>query len=490
MKYIVYEANLKTLTEKLTRLNAKLARIGVPEVSCKITGHTDEPHPSIAGATARYISLEVEGVTPEFNGWTFVATLVHTQEGNIIRSVPGFEVAPEYRDKANWCDHCQTNRVRRDTYVVKHTDGRVMQVGSSCLAEFIGCNPNGLTKGAELVLQAYDVCESATSPTWLGGSNALNTYRLDLDTYLQHVAAVVLARGAYVTRKVASERGQQSTSDLALQSMQGAFSQHNAAGEVVYTPYPLTDEAKKLAASSRSLVMSRFSPHVVDAEGLSDDALMANILGTLKGTNREISDFEHNLLACARSESIEPRLCGIAAYIVEYYRRESDAARARMANPAKLNGHGLSVIFAMIEKAKQHLTSPAIRLANEQGVRLNITLAGAASKNAGCLYIKGERGTDTYYGKVTPEGKFFAVRTCPPTVEALLLAFAANPEELATKYGRLTGKCSFCGRKLTDVRSTAVGFGPTCAENFGLAAAWRNGQVPAVANSGAALQTA
>lgn len=38
----------------------------------------------------------------------------------------------------------------------------------------------------------------------------------------------------------------------------------------------------------------------------------------------------------------------------------------------------------------------------------------------------------------------------------------------AAKFGKLWGQCVFCSRLLTDERSVAVGYGPTCATNNGL----------------------
>lgn len=176
-----------------------------------------------------------------------------------------------------------------------------------------------------------------------------------------------------------------------------------------------------------------------------------------------MSDFEHNLLSCARAEAIETRLCGISAYIIEAYRRSQPRPEA-----AQLDVAGLQRIFTMFTSAVANLKRPAIRLADDAGHYLHLSLAGEASKNAGCIYVKGERGTDAYYGKITPQGRFFAVSSCPKTVEPHLLAFAADPETVAAKYGKLTGNCCFCGRKLTDDRSTEVGYGPVCAGKFGL----------------------
>lgn len=40
--------------------------------------------------------------------------------------------------------------------------------------------------------------------------------------------------------------------------------------------------------------------------------------------------------------------------------------------------------------------------------------------------------------------------------------------EEAARLGHLTGRCVFCSRKLTDDRSTEVGYGPICADREGL----------------------
>lgn len=46
---------------------------------------------------------------------------------------------------------------------------------------------------------------------------------------------------------------------------------------------------------------------------------------------------------------------------------------------------------------------------------------------------------------------------------------AVDPEGTAAAYGHLTGACCFCRRALSDERSVSVGYGPVCADHFGLA---------------------
>ena len=97
---------------------------------------------------------------------------------------------------------------------------------------------------------------------------------------------------------------------------------------------------------------------------------------------------------------------------------------------------------------------------------LKISLAPATGRNAGALYVV-EIETDAYQGKV--EGvEFNAMRNASAGTLAALVSIAKNPMEAAVRYGQKTGKCSCCGRKLTNKVSIEMGIGPICAENWGL----------------------
>ena len=143
------------------------------------------------------------------------------------------------------------------------------------------------------------------------------------------------------------------------------------------------------------------------------------------------------------------------------------ATAPRAPAPAAQTVGDLSRIIAMFDRAQTHLRMPAIVL---DGFRVNI--AGQRAREPGCLTItSAERAGDgrrTWLGRVTRAGQFEPSRVAPATLGEQLRRFAADPAGVAAEYGRLHGKCCFCRRSLTDERSTAVGYGPDCAENFGL----------------------
>ena len=97
---------------------------------------------------------------------------------------------------------------------------------------------------------------------------------------------------------------------------------------------------------------------------------------------------------------------------------------------------------------------------------LVISLAGPSSSNAGCLYVKCR--TDEYLGKITPEGKFYGVRSCTDDHKEALKRVSDDPLAAAVAYGRETGECSCCGRELTNAESIELGIGPVCRDKWGM----------------------
>lgn len=97
--------------------------------------------------------------------------------------------------------------------------------------------------------------------------------------------------------------------------------------------------------------------------------------------------------------------------------------------------------------------------------KIDISKAPMGGNNPGCLYVKVDGG---YAGKITVEGHFKAISNSNPLTVAYLKELALNPSKCASKYGKRTGNCCFCRKKLTDPRSVFVGYGETCAQSWGL----------------------
>jgi hypothetical protein len=130
-----------------------------------------------------------------------------------------------------------------------------------------------------------------------------------------------------------------------------------------------------------------------------------------------------------------------------------------------------SSIYALFECAVSHdLKFPKIRLQAANGGVVVLKLNGARSKYQGCIAVTDDRpfGENSYYGRIERNGAWIPGRDSHVGIISLLEELAANPAEVAARYGKLTGNCCFCQTPLKDARSTAVGYGPICAEHFGL----------------------
>ena len=154
--------------------------------------------------------------------------------------------------------------------------------------------------------------------------------------------------------------------------------------------------------------------------------------------------------------------------------------RAESPKPAvqKLNVGGFAGVIELFLKAKAKLKWPKIVLSC-QGEKVVLSMAGPNSKSAGSINVSGEGSypNRVWFGRVDPSGAWEPSRSIQPEMLAalrkLLSELASDPAGVARKHGSLTGHCCFCNLVLTDERSTAAGFGPTCAKNYGLEAQWR-----------------
>ena len=138
-RYAIFEGNIERLEKKVEAIQRKCNKYGFSfsyqRVGETYKGFTDENE--VYHDNGRYIIVEVEGVA-RHEGWEFIATIEHHPEGNIIRQYATDVEAPEkYRHTDSICEHCQTSRRRKDTYLVLNREtGEWKQVGKSCLKEF------------------------------------------------------------------------------------------------------------------------------------------------------------------------------------------------------------------------------------------------------------------------------------------------------------------------------------------------------------------
>jgi hypothetical protein len=130
---------------------------------------------------------------------------------------------------------------------------------------------------------------------------------------------------------------------------------------------------------------------------------------------------------------------------------------------------GFEAIVGHFEEAHASgLSYPSIKIveeAPEPGLRMY--RASSRSSRPGSVAVTDAEG-EAFWGRIRKNGTFHPRESVPEWAVEVLEEFASDPALIARKEGQVTGKCCFCGLELTEEGSISVGYGPICAENFGL----------------------
>ena len=235
--------------------------------------------------TVHGFDVTITGEPPRYAGWRFVAAVDAVEGGTILRYPPGATAeVPNDQIRAGECDHCHTTRTRRSTVLVAHDDtGRLLQVGRSCLKDFLGHNT------LPVFLTTDDVSAS------LGGSLGGTPAAWDVNSVLAYAAAAVEAFGW--TPAAASDHGKVPTRDLVRLALKGG--------------------------RGADQLRDQLAPHLSDAQARAPQ-LRADLLADLTGT----SGYDANLVAVLRGDAVEAKHLGLAVSALPAHQRLT-ADRAR-----------------------------------------------------------------------------------------------------------------------------------------------------------------
>lgn len=99
-----------------------------------------------------------------------------------------------------------------------------------------------------------------------------------------------------------------------------------------------------------------------------------------------------------------------------------------------------------------------------------LSVAGPNAHVPGSINVTSTGGFDnrTWYGRILSTNEFDPGRDNTDDVTDLLRKLVDDPVGYAAEYGRTVGSCCFCGLTLTTRRSKDAGYGPVCADKWGL----------------------
>lgn len=301
-KFAIYEGNMERLEKKINRIKNKCARYGcefhyaeVGEEFRELTDKNGNKH------IARFVMVEAEGVAV-VNGWKFIATIVHTEKGNIINKACEVEVPERYYNSDPVCEHCNSNRRRKDTFLVMNEEtGEFKQVGKSCLADFThGMSAEGVAKYTALFEELIE------GETPYDSGCGMSYY--PVAEYLAYVAETIKHFGYTRTK----DEGR-STKERAVEYY---GMEHGRC-------FPETAEilAEEMASVS-------FNANSADSIKMVENAL------AWLAEQDETNDYMHNLKTACSLEYTEYRNLGVIASLFPAYQREVGYQTKRAAQKA------------------------------------------------------------------------------------------------------------------------------------------------------------
>ncbi len=129
-------------------------------------------------------------------------------------------------------------------------------------------------------------------------------------------------------------------------------------------------------------------------------------------------------------------------------------------------------IFQLFENAKASgIKYPKLSLHTDADQPVSLSLAGTASKFPGTITVTDGKGygANVWFGRIHLNGEWVPYsQSLSEDVDKFLKKLHNDPIGVACSHGHITGRCCFCRKKLTDPKSLAVGYGATCAKNWGL----------------------
>jgi hypothetical protein len=138
-------AEFAATKDKISKLNARAVKRGwtgtITVIGEKVT--KSETLPNGLTVTQEFIDTTITGEPPRYEDYTFLAKLEWSEDsGLVVFSAPGAPTLDRSNLVEGACDHCKINRYRKHVYVVADESGKMIQVGSTCLKDFLGWNVN------------------------------------------------------------------------------------------------------------------------------------------------------------------------------------------------------------------------------------------------------------------------------------------------------------------------------------------------------------
>lgn len=286
---------------RIDKANKRLARAGMTEffTHTEVESTITETTPEGYEVSVPVITFQINRPTICFGGWDFLASVDVIDGGVLVNAVPGVSVSSIPRPEDHRCDHCRTDRARKYTYLLRHSEtGEVVQVGKTCLELFLGVRPSALW------VLSYGIDDLEFTPGERVHAGMYDDARYVMRDILK-AAWVVTAEGEnFISKKVARETNATSTDEIVRHVIIGAWTSTREYATYLNT---LRTQARNVPEETVDMLIEAAQ----DVTG----------------------DYGENLRAVLSSERIATRHFALLSSVIGVYRRKNAEQAKRRRDP-------------------------------------------------------------------------------------------------------------------------------------------------------------
>ena len=227
-----------------------------------------------------------------FEGYQFLAAVERAEDDFIVRSATNVELNG-YSPDNMLCHACGKSIARQKTYLVRDSEGNMLQVGSTCVKRYFGERPEGLWA------LTYDPVEKLREdPEW----DSMPRGRRDMAVNSDETLALALAASengeSFLSTSLANDLGLPSTADYVRNLIYGTGG----------------DEAEKLQQRARDFIASG------DVDRLREKMAALAENG---------DDYGRNMAVLSKSSYVDPKHLNLLVSAVSIVARERKQAQKR-----------------------------------------------------------------------------------------------------------------------------------------------------------------
>lgn len=314
--YMIWEGFMNDVQRKMNTIQKKCQKYGV-EFTFTVTGNeeyrvvkdeNDEEH------NLRFVEVTADGKA-QLNGWEYLASIDHTEKGNIITSATDLEIPNKYYTSDCYCEHCNKNVWRKYLYLVRNVEsGEIKQIGRSCLKDYTHGMSADYVAWYQSLFNGLEEMEEQTPS--LGGFGYSDYDYYEVKEVIQYMSETIKHFG-YVPN---GQEGKQSTSSRAGDYYDVAHDRKHKFRLVPDRFYKIKDEMESIG----------FNPNSEHAVKEAEDAL-----AWLEEQDESKSTYIHNLKVVVSMGKVQGKHYGILASLITTWNKNLIREAERKAKEMK-----------------------------------------------------------------------------------------------------------------------------------------------------------